>query len=718
MMQLYISSNSNYEMNGDYTLNPISCLANFKLNGTWDLEMIHPIDDKIEVLVVGSVISVNTPYGKKQLYRIYDVEKSLDNIICYAYPIFLDSRNDCFIWDKRPTNKNGQQALDELTQGSKYSAVSNIKTTSTAYYVQKNLVEAINSDDDNSFLKRWGGEVAYNNYEIIVNEKLGNDNGLRVEFGFNLLGVSEKVNDSNIVTRIIPKSYNGYILPNNETVDSPLINDYPVIHTKVIEYSDIKLAEDVQENEENVTICNSLNELYVALRSRAQEEYINGIDLPNITYDVDMVDLSKTDLYKDYKDLLKVNLGDTAHIKHRQLGIETTARVIELSYDCVTQKVESLILGDYEANYFNQTSDITHVVDKVVNVENSTLIANRISGVINLLTTSLKAQKDIAQRQDVRAILFEDLDINSSTFGALCIGTKGIQISEKRNSTNSDWIWGTAINFNSINADFIITGILTDKTGKFYLNLDTGELRMNDGTFAGSINIANNFVVSKDGKVFIKKGSIQIANNFNVDETGKLKANDVDITGKISATSGKIGGLEVNSNGLKYTRSNIPIGVIKGTMDFNMPTTENTETGLIFSWVLKPTQSGAADTINGYMYADRLQMMYADFDTVDAYDFVNKSSEKLKKNIQKIKSRAVDSIMNTDVCSYDYRKKKSKSKKYGFVLGDKYKVADEIVEYDDNNEKVGINLYSALALSFKAIQELKNEITELKKGAK
>ena len=33
-----------------------------------------------------------------------------------------------------------------------------------------------------------------------------------------------------------------------------------------------------------------------------------------------------------------------------------------------------------------------------------------------------------------------------------------------------------------------ITGILTDRNGKFYLNLDTGELVMADGTFAGTIN--------------------------------------------------------------------------------------------------------------------------------------------------------------------------------------------------------------------------------------
>lgn len=51
-----------------------------------------------------------------------------------------------------------------------------------------------------------------------------------------------------------------------------------------------------------------------------------------------MVDLSKTDMYKDYKKLLNVNLGDTAHIGHRRLNITTEARVISMTYDMITKK--------------------------------------------------------------------------------------------------------------------------------------------------------------------------------------------------------------------------------------------------------------------------------------------------------------------------------------------------------------------------------------------
>lgn len=557
MIQLYKSTNTNYDMNGDYTLSPLSCVFECNLNDAWLLSIENPIDQSLDDFTIGAVISAPTPYGDKQLFRIYDVSKDDDGISTSAFPIFLDARNDCFLWDVRPSNVTGQTALNQMITNKKYSASSNITKTSTAYYVQKNLIEALNGDDDNAFLKRWGGEIAYDNYKIIVNDRIGSDNGLKVEFGFNLLGVEEQINNEDIVTRIIPKAYNGYILPNNETVDSPLINNYPIVYTRVIEYQDIKLIDDAQEDdaENGITVCNTLEELYDALRTRAQEEYENGIDLPQITYNVDMVDLSKTDLYKDYKNLLTVNLGDTVHVKHRKLGIETSARVIRLIYDCIAEKVESLVLGDYEANYFNDVSSITHSASQVINTSNNTLLADKIAGIINLLNTSLRAQKDIAQKQDVRAILFEDVDEDSPTFGALCIGTQGIQIAKKRNATDTDWQWGTAIDFQSINADYIIAGILTDRQGNFYLDMNTGDLRMKNGTFVGNIT----------------GGSIKIGNNFSVDKNGKLIAKNANFQGDVSAsnisgtniTGGNINGTNINSNTGKIAGWNLGEGGLK-----------------------------------------------------------------------------------------------------------------------------------------------------------
>ena len=138
------------------------------------------------------------------------------------------------ILDKRPTEKNGQEALDILVEGTRYTAESDITGRNTAYYERKNLIEAINGDDDNSFVNRWGGEPLYKNEHLIMNRRIGSDYGAHVRFGLNMTHIAEKVNMEKVATRIIPMAYNGYMLEGDKPwVDSPNLNKYEIVYTKI-----------------------------------------------------------------------------------------------------------------------------------------------------------------------------------------------------------------------------------------------------------------------------------------------------------------------------------------------------------------------------------------------------------------------------------------------------------------------------------------------------
>lgn len=667
MIEICKPENTEYSMNGDMTLNPTECMLTMNLNGAWSVSMTHPVDDKLEYLTENAVICSETPVGKKQLFRIRNITKNDSSVTCTAYPIFFDSKNDCFLFDVRPTEKNGQEALDiMLASNEKYSASSDIKAVNTSYYIQKNFMEALNGDDENSFTSRWGGEISYDNFTVTVNEHLGADNGLRVEFGFNLMGISETVDMTEVATRIIPKSYNGYILPDNETVDSPNINKYPVVYTRVIEYQDIKLKEDAQEGdlENGITVCESLEDLYTALRNRAADEFENGIDVPSITYDVDMVDLSKTDMYKDYKKLLNVNLGDTAHIGHRRLNITTEARVISMTYDMITKKVDTLTLGDYISSYFSDMDSVMNRVDKVIDKSNNTLMAEKISGVINLLTTSLKAQKDIAKKQDVRAILFEDIDKDSPTFGALCIGTQGIQIAKKRNETDTDWKWGTAINFESIVADYIITGILSDRQGNSYWDMDKGEL-----------------------------------------VTRYMKATDAEFSGTVKGST--IEGGEINGSNIA-TDKDITIGRnirFSGNGDF--AAVMGTNTVLRFLNSNPPTTS--VDGPNVQLLASN--HIYISGSTVSSSVPITVGSDKkLKKNIEDIDLSELVDILK--IKTFDY--KNGKENAIGIVAQDIIDHPLSMYILDKNHEGIYSVDYNALSMAgIQKVQKLENRIKRL-----
>lgn len=466
MIQIYGLENKDYEHNGDMTLMPEEAEIHVILNGEWTATIEHPIDDEGRWKYITDNAVVKMPsFNGEQLFRIQNKEKSDSGVSAELTPIFLDAKEDCFLVDVRPTEKSGQEALDIMTAPNKtYIAKSDIKKTSTAYYQTKNLIEAINGNDDNAFTKRWGGEILYNNYEVIVNERVGADRGVRVVYGKNIVkdGFSETIDMTDVVTRIVPKAYNGYMIEGEAPwVDSPIINKYPTVHYGVITFDDVKMRADASEDDEanGVIVCDTQEQLEKALTDKCIEQFDAGVDKPSITIEVNMELLQNTELYDDVKELETVSLGDTAHCSHSKLEIVTDARAIELTWDAVRNKVTSVKLGDFQYNFLDNASSVMNRVEQAIR-EDGSVIGQQIQGIINGVQAQMRAQSSIAKKQEVRAILFEDLDPDSPTFGAMCLGTLGFEIAGERTADGRDWKWSTFGTGKGFYADFIVAGTM------------------------------------------------------------------------------------------------------------------------------------------------------------------------------------------------------------------------------------------------------------------
>lgn len=458
MIEVYVKGNEDYKSNGDMTLTPTTCEVELTVEGIAELTLEHPIDDlgRWEYLVNDNVIAAPTPYSKKQLFRIYDYTKTETEVTAYARHIFYDSAGEMLV-DVRPTDKTGQEALDIILSGTKYKAKTNIKTRSTAYYIRKNIMEAIGGDDENSFINRWGGERMYDNFTVIINDRLGGDYGACAEFGRNMTGIEADISIDDVVTRIIPVSYNGHTLEGEEPwIDSPLIGSYANPRTAVIKFEDVKLLEDCQEGEEGFSTLELLRE---ELKRRCTKEYENGLDKPKVNYKVDLVEVANTEDYKDYKKLTTIGIGDDVLTKDRKLKINVTARCIRLVYDCIEEENAEVELGNFIENYFDKTTSAADIIQKVTR-EDGTLKAEEVYGKIDAVKAQLKAQRDISQPSEVRAVIFEDLVEGSPTYGAMSIGTMGFCIASERTADGKDWEWKTFGTGSGFYADYICVGQL------------------------------------------------------------------------------------------------------------------------------------------------------------------------------------------------------------------------------------------------------------------
>lgn len=594
MIEIYQTNNTNFGMNGDMTLMPEACVIDAALNGTWEMRLEHPIDEdgRWRYITEGAVIAAPFLTSKKQLYRIYWKHKSMTGISAKARPIFMDAAGEVFLNDVRPTEKNGQNALNAMTAGqTKYKAISNITGVSTAYYVRKNLIEAIQGDLDQAFINRWGGEVYYDNYTIYVNERVGFDNGMRVEIGLNCESVEAEIDMSNVTTRIVPTSYNGYGMTSSTPwVDSPLINHYPVVYTKTIEFPKVKMREDVSNSDDDdIIICDTDEQRNEALKKKCQELFETGIDKPMSNYQVNLIDLSKTEEYKELRNLEAVGFGDTVHCKNRELDIETDGRVIKVSYDCIGEKNDSVEIGDFAYNYINDLEAALNRVDKAIN-QNGTVKAEKVMGILDGVRAMMRAQATAAQPAPVRATIFEDLNPKSPTYGALCLGTMGFQIAYERTADGREWDWRTFGTGRGFFADYIVAGtMLADRirAGKlqsqdfvegksgFELDLDTGII-----TFYGSDDSG------EASKLVFDNGGITIT-NLATGSTGKVSMRYQKVGDGyypiISGTDGRTG-YSMNQNALVYMIGTVfksSIGVSKGKGYVNTDTMEVREKATI-----------------------------------------------------------------------------------------------------------------------------------------
>ena len=521
MIQIYTPSNTDYEKNGDQTLFPVSASVHAILNGAWEAEITHTIDAEGRWKYITEEAVIKMPsFNGDQLFRVKAAQKQDSGVTATLEPIFYDSMGDCWLSDVRPTGKSGQDTLDiMLAPNSKYSGLSNITRAATAYYQNMNFMQALNGDIDQSFINRWGGEILFDNFTVIVNDRVGGDYGIELRYGKNIPqdGMSYEVDTRDVVTRIYPQAYNGYKMTGNGYVDSPLINNYPTVKSVSMTFDNVKMRDDAQEDDEEngVIICDTQEELDAALTQQCETQYDAGIDKPTVTISADMVLLQNTEQYKDIKTLEAVSLGDAIHCINTHLDITTDARVIEIEFDAVRKKVSSVVIGDFQQQYFDGLTDSAQKIDSVINPDGS-LMAEKVQGILNGIYTQLRLQSTVAEKVNGHAFIVEDLDEESDLYGAMVWGTQGLQLSTTRTADGRGWDWTTAITAQGIVANAIITGILSDKTGKNYWNLDTGEFRLSAEAFKINDQTVQDYVDGEiDKKIAkIRTLTMQLSNEY------------------------------------------------------------------------------------------------------------------------------------------------------------------------------------------------------------
>ena len=489
MIQVYLSTNTNFDKNGDMSLQPLSYeVSTAGINQAVEFTIEHEIDEygRYEYLQKGNVIKAFTPWDLKkgQLFRIEDIDKDSKEgtIIASGYLIFYDNvktyvkdfnNENVLICDTG--NATGEEAIKKIFKNTNYIGHSNIMRISRSRLERKNIVAALTGDDENSFVNRWGGELFIDNFDIYMNEKIGHDTGLIISYGRNMEYIKESSSYKNTITRIIPIGFDGLRLTGKTPwVDSPNINKYPYIMEKEIKFDHVKVKEE-NSDEGFETIEEARAELIRLSKLLFEEEQI---DSPEVSIEVSMYDLQGTLEYESYECYEEVNLGDYIKARHEILNIDTLVRCIGYTWDGLALKYKTIKLGHQIDTYLDKQTDIYNKVNNILNSDGS-VNAVEVAGILDAINVTMKGCRNVAQPLPVRVMICEDFDKDSPSYGAMCFGSMGFMIAAERTPDDKDWDWRTFGTGKGFFADLIVAGtMLADRIRGGVLQSIDGSLEL------------------------------------------------------------------------------------------------------------------------------------------------------------------------------------------------------------------------------------------------
>lgn len=260
---LYKSDETNFIHNGLGLLTEtVTAVSTEELNGMFELNMQYDNDGFLADVIEEEMIIKSKANDKQgeQLFRIYSITKNHenDNLIIDAQHITYDLANN-FVEKLEARNLTKRQVMELIGASTAYPhpfnvTSSNSTTQSSTSLYRTNPLQMI-AGMDGSILQIWGGQIERDNFNLVMHDRRGSDDGVLVTYKKNLTGLTAKFDISNLVTRIFP-----YILIEatddepeklitvpGKYIDSPHINDYEMPYILPVDFSNEAGVETSQD---------------------------------------------------------------------------------------------------------------------------------------------------------------------------------------------------------------------------------------------------------------------------------------------------------------------------------------------------------------------------------------------------------------------------------------------------------------------------------------
>ena len=541
-MKLYSPTATDFTNNGLGALvDTVSCLVNQKINGEYELTMKYPVTGQhYEYIELRSIVTAKVDaISDDQPFRIYRITKPLNGIVT------IYGRHIAYDMSGIVISPYEADSLGLALSGIKTNATTDCpfsfetdKAVASPFKLStpKNLWMMLGGSEG-SILDKYKGEWEFDGYKAKLWNRRGSNRGVAIRYGKNMTNVEQDANCSNVYTGVYPYWYNA------ET-DTLVQLPERIIRAAGTYGFDRILSLDLTEFFESVPTEEQLRE--------RGEAYIvnNDIGVPTVSWKVEFVTLEQSEEYKGMRLLESIYLGDTVTVQFEKMGIDARARAVEIQYNSLLERYESVTLGSIKNNFADtvlaQQKEIAKkpsrtLVESIVNTLTDGILGT-LGGSVRLIDTNndgmpdelyIADNPDPAQAVKVWRFNYEGWAASSSGYnGPFTMG-----------ATLDSGLLATAIT-----AAHLTAGTIQSADGaSFYLNLDENILRM-----AALTTIENN-VSSVDNRIDGMEESVderisEVEGNVDTRINSVEQSVDTQLTNISSKVDDRVSAVEANVN--------------------------------------------------------------------------------------------------------------------------------------------------------------------------
>ena len=335
----------------------VECYVEEERNGAFTLTARVPAtSDYADKLNIGTLIVADaSPAQPRQAFEISKVTKSLNNMITVnaehisyrlLYSVLKPFANGIAglnnVFNRFSANKNTDYYIEgndfKFTWSGWSSAAGTVKLENVA------SVKSVLLGTTGSCLDVYGGCYKWDNFTVTLYYERGQDNGVKILYGKNLLDSSAEYNNTTEATAsgVIPIfKKDKTIVTGTGIYKSDYRNLYCYGRTIVKDFSS-----DI-ETDDNTTVA----QIQEMLDSRAASWARTGLrGVPDVNLKTSFIPLHQTVEYADLANIESVEIDDTVHVYVPTLDIDVKAKVIKTKYNVLLDRYDNVEVGNFRTN--------------------------------------------------------------------------------------------------------------------------------------------------------------------------------------------------------------------------------------------------------------------------------------------------------------------------------------------------------------------------------